>query len=251
MRPDMDADSKKTCDGGRDSALKEVLLLWTLAFLVIVVFRLVPPLSTYAKAAAAVAFLYLPGAFVWRRREDYRDYGAVFANWKSDVALGLKACALALPAFSLVFAAFVLVALPLLPDGIGTLVTPYASATTKVAFRLPGRFGEHVLDQFLAVALPEEFFYRGFIQKRLRAVWPSGKQVLGVSMGPAFWCTAALFALGHLAILQPWRLMVFFPALAFGWLREKSGSILPGIIFHAMCNLTLFVLEASFFGARL
>ena len=48
----------------------------------------------------------------------------------------------------------------------------------------------------------------------------------------------------------PWRLGVFFPALIFGWLRERTGTIVPGTIFHALSNLTVLVLEASFFGPR-
>ena len=117
--------------------------------------------------------------------------------------------------------------------------------------RFPPRFWEHILDQLLMVALPEEFFYRGYLQRRLRDVWPGGKIVGGSQLGPAFWLTALLFALGHLAVFEVWRLAVFFPALLFGWLRERTGTILPGIIFHALSNLVLFVLEASFLGIRM
>jgi len=98
------------------------------------------------------------------------------------------------------------------------------------------------------VALPEEFFYRGYLQTRLRDAWPWGRVVLGVRLGPAFFLTAALFALGHLAIFQVWRLGVFFPALLFGFLREKTGTVIGAALFHALCNLAVLVLEASFYG---
>jgi membrane protease YdiL (CAAX protease family) len=231
-----------------NAALREALVLWALAFGVILVVRAIGPIAGYAKAAAAVAFLYLPGAVVWRRNEDYRDYGAHLSSWRRDVLWGLGASALILPLFALVFVVFVGV-LEHIPAWLSTVLTPYVPKV-EPALRFPARFWEHILDQFLVVALPEEFFYRGYLQTRLRDVWPGGKRRLfGVRLGPAFWLTAALFALGHLAIFQVWRLSVFFPALVFGWLREKTDSILPAVIFHALSNLTLFVLEASFFGA--
>ena len=237
------------------AALREALVLWALAFAVIIVVRAIGPIAGYAKLFAAIAFLYLPGAVLWRRGEDYGDYGVRWfsrANWpaiRRDCLWGLGASAIALPLFALGFWGFTLL-LEHLPASIAPIITPYVP-TIEPAFRLPDRFVEHVLDQFIVVALPEELFYRGYLQTRLRDVWPRGRLFLGARLGPAFWLTAVLFALGHLAIFEVWRLSVFFPALVFGWLREKTGSILPAVIFHALSNLSLFVLEASFFGARI
>jgi membrane protease YdiL (CAAX protease family) len=70
----------------------------------------------------------------------------------------------------------------------------------------------------------------------------------GARLGRAFFLTAALFAVGHLAIFQVWRLAVFFPALLFGWMRERTGTILGSTLFHAYCNLLQLVLAASFFA---
>lgn len=231
------------------AAVREALALWALAFAAILAVRAIGPIAGYAKAAAAIAFLYLPGAVVWRRGEDYRDYGARLSRWKRDCLWGLGASALVLPLFALGFFGF-LSLLEHIPASLAHVITPYVPAV-EPALRLPHRFWEHVLDQFLVVALPEEFFYRGYLQARLRDAWPGGRRLFGARLGPAFWLTAILFALGHLAIFQVWRLSVFFPALIFGWLREKADSILPAVIFHALSNLTLFVLEASFFGAHL
>lgn len=231
------------------AALREALALWALAFGAIIAVRAIGPIAGYAKAVAAVAFLYLPGAVVWRRGEDYRDYGAQLTRWKRDCLFGLGVSAVVLPLFALGFFGFVDL-LAHLPGALSHVITPYLPQV-DLSLRFPHRFWEHVLDQFLVVALPEEFFYRGYLQARLRDVWPGGRRLFGARLGPAFWLTAALFAVGHLAIFQVWRLSVFFPALIFGWLREKTDSILPGLIFHALSNLTLFVLEASFFGAHL
>ena len=36
---------------------------------------------------------------------------------------------------------------------------------------------------------------------------------------------------------NPARLLTFFPALWFGWLRRVTGSIVPAILAHAASNL--------------
>ncbi|MGI5864301.1 MAG: myxosortase MrtX [Myxococcales bacterium] len=229
-------------------AAREAIVIWALAFAAIVVTRAIGPISGYAKAVAAVAFLYLPGLVVWKRNEDYRDYGATLRRWRSDTALGLGVSAVVLPLFVLGFFGFVEL-LQNLPGPLAGMLAPYRGPP-EIALRLPDRFLAHIVDQFLVVALPEELFYRGYMQARLRDAWPGGKRFLGAQLGAAFWVTQVLFAVGHLGEFHVWRLGVFFPALLFGWLREKSGSIVPGTIFHALSNLTVLVLEASFFGPR-
>lgn len=193
-----------------------------------------------------MAFLYLPGLVVWRRDEDYRDYGATLEGWPRGAALGLATSAAVLPLFAVAFWGF-LELLRNLPPSLHGILSPYTGGGA-FELRLPPRFLAHVVDQFLVVALPEEFFYRGYLQARLRDAWPRGRRFLGISWGPAFWVTQVLFALGHLAEPHPWRLGVFFPSLLFGWLKERSGTVVPSTIFHALSNLCVLVLEASFFG---
>ena len=97
-----------------------------------------------------------------------------------------------------------------------------------------------VLLQIGLVALPEEVLYRGYLQSRLNAVWEPRWRLLGATIGPALFVTSGLFAVGHLAIEPgPFRLLVFFPSLLFGWLRERTGSVGAGIVFHAACNALL------------
>ncbi len=43
------------------------------------------------------------------------------------------------------------------------------------------------------------------------------------------------------------RLAVFFPSLAFGWLRSATGSIVAPVFFHASCNLISKFMHDSFF----
>ena len=231
-----------------ENAVREVVALWLLAFVAIATTRAIGPISQYAKAVAAVAFLYLPGVIVWRRNEDYRDYCATLKDWPRGAKLGIGISLLVLPLFVLAFFGFVEL-LRNVPPQLAGVLAPYPKESS-FALRLPNRFLAHVVDQFLVVALPEEFFYRGYMQTRLKDVWAAGPQRFGITMGRAFWLTQVLFALGHLAEPYPWRLGVFFPSIVFGILREKSGTILPSTLFHALSNLTVLVLEASFFGPR-
>lgn len=229
----------------RLSATQECFAIWGASFAAILAASVF--LQGYAKLVATVSFLYLPLIPMNRRGEDYRDYGVTLRRWKEDLKLSALLFALVVPAYFAIYVAFAEV-LRHLPPSVVPYLSPYGG---NWAFkpRLPEKFDLWVLDQMLVVALPEEFFYRGFIQTRLRDAYPQGKIFWGARLGPAFLLTALLFALGHLAIFQVWRLAVFFPALLFGWLRERTGTVFGSSVFHAACNLYELILRASFFGA--
>lgn len=95
-----------------------------------------------------------------------------------------------------------------------------------------------IFGQLVIIALPEEAFYRGYLQSRLDEALPGRIKILGATVGPALVVTSVIFALGHFAtIREPARLAVFFPSLAFGWLRARTGGVGAGIAFHAACNV--------------
>jgi len=226
------------------SAVQEALAVWAAAFVTLLAaFLLVPG---YAKLVATVSFLYFPLWAMDRRGEDYADYGVTLRRLKADLKMFGAFAAVVFPLFTALFVLFFL-ALPHLPRDWRALLSPM-QGPVHFRLRLPDHFLEWVVDQLFVVALPEEFFYRGFVQTRLRDAWPQGKVVFGARLGPAFWLTAALFALGHLAVFQFWRLGVFFPALLFGWMRERSGTVVGSTLFHASANLLEKVLEACFLG---
>ena len=100
------------------------------------------------------------------------------------------------------------------------------------------------LVQFFLVALPEEIFYRGYLQTRLDRLIGKDSSVFGVDFN---WSSAlicsGLFALAHLmTIPHPARLAVFFPSLLFGWMRRAYGTTLAPALFHALCNVVAQVL---------
>lgn len=115
-------------------------------------------------------------------------------------------------------------------------------------FRLPDAFVVAVLSQILVVAIPEEVFFRGYLMSRLEERWPSRWRLWGATVGWPWFVSSLLFAVGHFLVdLQPGRLAVFLPGLAFGWMRSRSGSVAPGAVFHALCNLLSEILHLSFF----
>ncbi len=225
-------------------AMQEAVAIWLASFLAILVSTLF--FRGQAKLIATVSFLYLPLLAMYSRGEDYRDYGVTLRRWREDLKLAALLFALVVPLY---FAAYLLFAqlLAHLPRSLASHLWPYAAAA-HFKPRVPPRFELWVIDQLLVVALPEEFFYRGFLQTRLRDALPQGRRLFGARLGPAFFLTAALFALGHLAVFDISRLAVFFPALLFGWLRERTGTVVGACLLHAACNLYELTLRTSFFG---
>jgi hypothetical protein len=111
--------------------------------------------------------------------------------------------------------------------------------------------GNDLLGQLLVIALPEEAFYRGYLQSALDEVWLPRWRVLGADIGPGLLLASALFAAGHLCTeFNAGRLAVFFPALVFGWLRSRTRGVGAGIVFHALCNLFASYLGQSYGFAR-
>lgn len=95
-----------------------------------------------------------------------------------------------------------------------------------------------VFGQLVIIALPEEAFYRGYLQSRLDEALPGRIRILGANVGPAVLVTSIIFAIGHFAtIREPARFAVFFPSLLFGWLRVRTKGVGAGIAFHAACNI--------------
>jgi len=103
-----------------------------------------------------------------------------------------------------------------------------------------------IVYNFIAVAFFEELFFRGFVQGRFEN-WAKTRFI---GTGALFWApiviSAFLFALAHVAVfMDPLRMAVFFPALLFGWLRAKTGSLLAPILSHGTANVVSMLLTGS------
>lgn len=103
-----------------------------------------------------------------------------------------------------------------------------------------------LIEELLIVGVPEEVFFRGYLQTRWNRVLGTPWQVAGARVGPALLLQGAVFAICHLATGDWTRLRVFFFALLAGWLRERSGSILGPAVYHAVANLWFRLLLSAF-----
>lgn len=192
-------------------------------------------------ALVALVFLGLPQLALGRRGNIER-YG--FTTQPLALGLGIAAVAIAavLPLFVGGFVVVVRAACAHAP----AWVPGSCARALHPVWRLPPDFAMQAAAQLVVVALPEELFFRGYVQGRLEDALPPTKKLLGARVGAAWILGAALFALGHfLVTFEPQMLSRFFPGLAFGWMYARTRSILAGTIFHAACNLLMAVLSAS------
>jgi membrane protease YdiL (CAAX protease family) len=119
----------------------------------------------------------------------------------------------------------------------------------RVPFHAPpaSSLGSDLSGQLLVIALPEEAFYRGYLQSALDEAYKPRWRVFGAELGPGLLLTSTLFALGHLFTeFNAARLAVFFPSLVFGYLRSRTRGVGAGLIFHALCNLFASYLGQSY-----
>jgi membrane protease YdiL (CAAX protease family) len=119
------------------------------------------------------------------------------------------------------------------------------TAGLEFHFRVPPRFVTMTVDQVLLVALPEEFFFRGYLQVQFDRALGRPYRFLGARWGLGLPVAAALFAGCHVIYGGPVRLIVFFPGLLYGWLRARTDTILVPAFYHAASNLLMQLMLAS------
>ena len=137
---------------------------------------------------------------------------------------------------------------------VGLVFVPYAIGHCWLAhwwdpatfhLRLPADVLGSAFDQVLLIALPEEFFFRGYLQTQFDQVWGRPYRLFGADWGIGLPLAAALFALCHVLFGGPLRLIVFFPGLLYGWLRARTGTIAVPTLYHAFSNLLMSTLLVS------
>src|SRR5262249_53239291 len=174
----------------------------------------------------AVGFLVLPMRLLQRAGRDPRAYGLTSRPPGRNLVWGPGAVAVVFSLFLLGVRVYytVLCATPRPAPCAGWGPSLVRTAGVHVA----PNFALTAAAQLIVIAIPEEFFFRGYIQGRLREVF---------APLPAIALSSLIFGLGHYLVdYDPQRLAVAFPAVLFGILRERTGSIAPGALFHPSCN---------------
>jgi membrane protease YdiL (CAAX protease family) len=199
----------------------------------------------FVAIGVAVVFLLATWALVWRGDDERVErcglaLGGLVLPGKLDRARLLRSTAVALA-----WAAG-LSAITFVPFFFGWKVFWHPRGT--FALHVPWMDGlNEIAGQIVIIALPEEAFYRGYLQSELDRALPYRVRILGADVGPAILVTSIVFALGHFATIhEPTRLAVFFPSLLFGWLRARTGGIGSSVAFHAACNVFSEILGKGF-----
>ncbi len=93
---------------------------------------------------------------------------------------------------------------------------------------------EVILFHLFIVSIPEEIYFRGFLQEVI------GNNIKGVVM------VSVLFSIIHLPKLifdgDLSSALTFFPSLVMGYLYMKTSNILPSVIFHFTANIVFTML---------
>lgn len=131
--------------------------------------------------------------------------------------------------------------------GIGALALAlYVSAHAffgTLDFDPPENLAFALARMFLAVALPEEFFFRGYLQSSLNRVFGKPWRLAGAPFGIGLVIQALAFALCHVAAGDWMKMRVFFFGVFAGWLRERSGGVLSPALYHAVANICYLTFE--------
>ena len=158
----------------------------------------------------AAFMLYFPYTWCRRRNETEESYGLKWfltRRAKIDVAIALV--------------------VTLIPLTVIVMLMPYSWGG---GFKTPSFWNAlNILGGGIAAAFIEETFFRGWLQTL-------AVRKLGTYAGIII--TTAIFASVHLiANSSPIRLATFFPGLVMAVLRHRNGSVMPSIIYHAVCNV--------------
>ncbi len=219
--------------------LLEVVLLWLVTLLLIrgvVDLQAGAGLPDWVLASVPVLFIYAPVLWCRVRGVDSFAYGLAVPAFREVGAWGQA-----------MLTSAKLMAWILLP-----WLAAYHLYQTRLfgfepSMRLPESFLTLVAYHTFFVAIPEEFFYRGYVQTRLNEVFERRFILFGIPFGHGLWIGSLLFAFGHsLVVVQWWHFAIFFPGLLFGLLREKTGGVLAGAFFHAACNVMVHVLDTAY-----
>ncbi len=229
---------------------REGLIVWALVIATLAVCKItigfLPYGGSITGAIAVALFLWAPSEISARLARAPEDDGLDLSHWRQDVLFALVVMAVVFPLFIGGFRGFLWISDHWLPQWLASQLTPYGSSLS-FHWRAPDDLLNRVAGN-IAVALSEEYFYRGYILRRFSEAWPPRTRVLGAPFGKAMWAQTGLFAAGHLLTPQAFRLGTFFPGLLFGWMAARSGRVIAPAIVHAASNLLIATLEASAFG---
>jgi membrane protease YdiL (CAAX protease family) len=247
--------------GTRRAVFIELTALWLVTLLLIrgAVTAQAAGLPDWTLAAVPFCFIYVPVLLCRLRGADsyaYRIALPAFSDgpaWREALGLAALVSALTLVPWLPAYHAFqnlLAWGIDAWHSGDWTFRLSDLHARVHPSWRVPTDAWLLVPYHLFFVAIPEEFFYRGYFQTRLNEVFPRRFTLFGAAWGWGLPIASLFFAFGHsLVQVQWWHFATFFPGMAFGWMREKTGGPLAGALFHAACNVAVVWMD-TFYGIR-
>jgi membrane protease YdiL (CAAX protease family) len=108
---------------------------------------------------------------------------------------------------------------------------------------------ETLLFQMIMPGLNEELVFRGIFQSLLNRAFGKPSVLWGAQVGFGLVLTSLLFGVVHFVSIDKVGIVHFGDVLnllritgvgfAFGWIRERSGSLLPCVVLHGLLNIIL------------
>lgn len=197
-------------------------------------------------SSEVVGLIFLLAALLLTDRERASHYGLALGGLLEPAPLSLSRMATQTGRAIFVAAAIAALVFPFFWLGYVFWYQPTAGFAWSRAWHMGApdddwMFANLALLHLLVVALPEEAFFRGFLQTSLADRWQGPERGRSPSLGrwgSALVVSSVLFAAGHLATTpQLTRLAVFFPSLLFGLVRDRTRGIGAAVVLHAACNL--------------
>ena len=238
----MSAPAATTAPSSRRRIWLEVIGFWLVTAISIRLSVATGLSDDWVSVIKSVALVYLPLAWLLWTKRDLDHFGFTLAGWQQSLVLVAVVSVITLVPF---WTANHFWETSFLGNRFRWLIElPHAE---RVELRSAMGMLSLVGAEVLAVALPEEVFYRGYLQTRLDDLFPAKRRILGASVGWALPIASVIFVAGHLAVRPAlWQLGIFVPSLIFGWLRLRTGSLLAPVLYHALCNIGMYLLQRSY-----
>jgi membrane protease YdiL (CAAX protease family) len=209
-------------------------------------------------------------------KADFHSYGFTIKNWRFDLSVAticvimvagfippfiLPSIAANEPVSEIIKIATILLPLvlvatkknkgvegnPVLPVSSYIFATPFIVLGTDALADL-GLISSTIVFQFFFVGFGEEILFRGYMQTRLNEDFGMPWRFKDVRFGPGLLISSALFGVLHLLnpfnpFMGSYDLAVWsaigsgFAGLLFGFVREKTGTVLSASLAHGLVDL--------------
>lgn len=177
---------------------------------------------------APAIWIYVPLLVLMARRQPIERYGLSLANWRGGLTDAAAVLAVLVPTYA-----------------IGHMLFRIGIQGHRFVAPFAGDVGDLLASNLLAIGLPEELFFRGYVLTRLEDAFGPGRKLWGGRLGLAVFASALIFNAAHpLAGGSWWQGNMPFGIL-LGWLWCRRGNLVAPTLVHGITNVVFILLERS------